>query len=184
MTMHKNFPVAAPSRDPRWMIAVFAGLPMIVAIGLGFSGLGHRPILLPVAGLSMAIFLIAFLVLGRACERRAIALDDDVLEVLATFYRRRVPVQEIDLAASCVIDLRERSEWRPRWKTNGFAMPGLHAGWFRGRNWTRLFCLVTDRQHVLLLPLRTGGALLLSAAKPIELLVALRAVDDAQRGRR
>jgi hypothetical protein len=37
---------------------------------------------------------------------------------------------------------------------------------------------------VLLLTLRAGGALLLSAARPMELLVALRSVDDAQRGRR
>lgn len=166
------------------MIVVFVGLPMIIGIGLGFSVLSHRSILLPVAGLFMAIFLIAFLVLGRAAKRRAIVLDDGVLDVLATFYRRRVAVREFDLDKSRIVDLRERSEWRPWIKTNAYAMPGLSAGWFRSRSWMRLFCLITDRQRVLLLPLRAGGALLLSAAKPIELLVALRATDDVQRGRR
>ncbi len=183
--MHKNFPVADPARDPRWIIAVMLGLPLLVLLGLGLSHVDNRP-MPPIAVYAMftVIFLIAFLVMCRAAKRRSISLDDGVLVVLATFYRRRVPVQEIDIDASRVIDLRERNEWRPWVKTNAYAMPGLHAGWFRARNWTKLFCLVTDRQRVLLLPLRAGGALLLSAAKPIELLVALRAVDDAQRGRR
>jgi hypothetical protein len=182
--MRKNFPVADPPRDPRWMIGLLLGMPLLVVFALGPLRVGNRPMPIAVAALIAMIFLTAFLVLGWAAKRRAIALDDGVLDVLATFYRRRVPVQDIDLDASRVIDLRERSEWRPWIKTNGYAMPGLYAGWFRSRNWTRLFCLVTDRQRVLLLPLRAGGALLLSPVRPIDVLVALRAVDDAQRGRR
>ena len=182
--MRKNFPVTDPPRDPRWMIGLLMGLPLLVALGLGLFHVGKRPIPMAIGVLFTAIFLVVFLVLGWAAKRRAIALDDGVLDVLATFYRRRVPVQEIDLDASRVIDLGERGEWRPWIKTNAYAMPGLYAGWFRSRNWTKLFCLVTDRQRVLLLPLRAGGALLLSAAKPTDVLAALRTADDARRGRR
>ena len=182
--MHTNFPVTDPSRDPRWFIGLLMGLPLVVVLGLGLFHVGKRPMPMAVDVLFTAIFVIAFLVLAWAAKRRAIALDDGVLDVLATFYRRRVPAQEIDLDASRVIDLRERGEWRPWIKTNGYALPGLYAGWFRSRNWTRLFCLVTDRQRVLLLPLRSGGALLLSAARPSDVLDALRTADDARLGHR
>lgn len=181
--MRKEFAVAAPPRDPRWMLALFMGIPWLIVLGLGISKTGKHPIPLAVAALISAVFLITFLVLCWAAKRRAIALDAGILDVLATFYRRRVAVQDIDLDNSQVIDLREHREWRPLWKINGYAMPGLYAGWFRRRDWSSLFCLVTDRQRVLLLPLRAGGTLLLSAERPAELLDALRAADDVRRGR-
>lgn len=183
--MRKNFAVTAPSRDPRWLLGLMMGLPMLVAVlGIGLSHNAQRPATLLVGALVGMVFLVTFLVLGWATKRRAIAIDDGALDVLATFYRRRVPVQDIDLDKARIIDLREHAEWRPRLKTNGYALPGLSAGWFRTRDLTSLFCMVTDRQRVLVLPLRAGGAMLLSAERPTELLNALRAADDAQRGRR
>ena len=183
--MRKEFAVTAPPRDPRWFLALVMGLPMVgAAVVIGLSGIGGRSILPVVGALVATIFLVTFLLLGWAGKRRAIAIDDGALDVLATFYRRRVPVQDIDLDKARIIDLREHAEWRPRLKTNGYALPGLSAGWFRTRDWTSLFCIVTDRQRVLVLPLRAGDAVLLSVERPTELLNALRAADDAQRGHR
>ncbi len=173
--MRKDFAVTDPPRDPRWLIALIAGIPMLVTLGLMLTSIGRHPLQLPIAASIMAVFAIVFLVLGRAAKRRAIALDDGVLDVLATFYHRRISAQEFDLDKARVIDLREHKEWQPLWKTNGFAMPGLCAGWFRSRSLTKLFCLITDRQRVLLLPLRAGGAVLLSPQRPADLLDALRA---------
>ncbi len=172
--MPKDFPVAEPPGNPRLLLAILMGVPVLIAVALMVFGVGNRPlsIILPVmlAGLFVAIFF----GLGHMMERRSIALDNGVLDIGATLYRRRVPVHEIDLDKARVVDLSEHVEWRPFVKTNGFSLPGLHAGWFRSRNLTSLFCLVTNRQRVLVLPLRAGGAVLLSAEKPTELLNALR----------
>ena len=180
----KHFAITPPTRDPRWIIALLAGLPLLIVVGLAATGIGHRPVPPSVTSVFATVFLLTFLVLSWAAKRQAIAVDNGVLEILAAFWRRRIPVQEIDLPASRVIDLREHRQWRPLWKTNGFGLPGLRAGWYRSGDWTSLFCLLTDRRHVALLPLRAGGAVLLSAAKPIELLAELRAVDDERFGRR
>ena len=179
--MQKDFPVADPPGDPRILLGLLMGIPVLMVLGLGMFGIGNHPMPALATVLVVSVFLIAFFILNRAMQRRAIALDNGVLEVLATFYRHRVPVQDMDLDKARAIDLRKHVEWRPYVKTNCFSMPGLHAGWFRSRNLTSLFCLITNRQSVLLLPLRAGGALLLSADRPTELLAALRAAGDAQR---
>mgnify|MGYP001601510400 CR=1 FL=1 len=182
--MRREFAVAEPPHDPRWLIAILAGMSMLGGWILLAFGTNRHVMQLPYMASTATIFVVLFFVIGRVARRRAVALDGGTLDVLATFHRRRIPMQEIDLEKARVIDLAEHTEWRPLWKTNGFAMPGFSAGWFRSRNWTRLFCLVTDRQRVLLLPVRTGGALLLSLERPAELLDAMRATDDGAGARR
>lgn len=173
--MPKDFPVAMPPGNPRLMLALVMGMPIVIVVALMVFGVGGgRPVPPIFAALMPAIFVVMFFVLDRAMRRRSIAIDNGVLDVAATFYRHRVPVQEIDLDKARVVDLAEHVEWRPFVKTNGYALPGLRAGWFRSRDLTSLFCLVTNRQRVLVLPLRAGGAVLLSAERPTELLAALR----------
>ena len=182
--MRKEFVVADPPHDPRWLIAILAGTSMLGGLLPIAFGVHRLALQLPYLASSAAIFLVLFFVIGWLAKRRAVAFDGSVLDVLATFYRRRIPVQEIDLDKARVIDLGEHTAWRPLWKTNGFTMPGFSSGWFRSRGWTRMFCLVTDRQRVLLLPVRAGGVLLLSLKRPTELLDAMRAADDGAGARR
>ncbi|NLB13052.1 MAG: hypothetical protein GX826_03410 [Gammaproteobacteria bacterium] len=60
------------------------------------------------------------------------------------------------------------------------SLPGLDAGHYRGREWKqKLFCALTSRRNVLLLPQRSDRVLLLSPEKPQSLLQALQ-----QTGRR
>jgi hypothetical protein len=100
-----------------------------------------------------------------AATRRSVHCDGKVLDIRATLYRRRIALDQIDLAQARVLDLREHSEFRPWLKTNGFAVPGLAAGHFRDRRKNRLFCLVTDPK-VLMLPLADGRRLLISFRRP------------------
>lgn len=186
----REFAVKQPAIDPRWTILLLVLLPelLVVVIVIALfrqhapavlqpSLFVHRMIALPI------VLIIACLVpaLFWAARRRSISLADGVLEVVATFYRRQWLSTDFKLAEARVVSLDEHREWRPFIKTNGFGMPGLSAGWFRSRKWVSLFCLITDRQRVLLLPLRTGGAVLLSAENPAALLDALRAADDGAR---
>lgn len=109
-----------------------------------------------------------------AAQRRRIAVENRELEITATLYRKRVPVEALDLGRARILNLDEHTELRPMMKTNGFNLPGLAAGHYRMRNLSKAFCLVTDRTRVLSLPMREGPMLLLSAEKPRDLLDALR----------
>ena len=182
--MRKEFAITDPPHDPRWMIAILVGMSLLGGLILLLFGINRHALQLPHIASSAAIFVAIFFAIGWVAKRRAVVFDGGTLDVLATFYRRHITVQEIDLGKARVINLGEHTEWRPFLKTNGFAMPGFSAGWFRSRNWTRLFCLVTDRQRVLLLPLRAGGALLLSLKRPTDLLDAMRGADDGAGARR
>ena len=95
----------------------------------------------------------------------------------AGLYSQRVRVKELDLDAARVVDLDGASPWAPKVRINGFSLPGVSLGYFRGKPWTqKLFCLLTSRQRVLVLPRRDGRVLLLSLERPQALLDALRAL--------
>lgn len=184
----REFAVVPPPYDSRLMIAVLAGLPMLIVVGV-FVALGSRTsvpvgnttvLLLTVLSTS-AIFVFAIVLSLRAMQRRRIVLSDGVLDVTATFYRRKLPVAAFDLDKAQILDLDAHREWRPLLKTNGLGLPGLRAGWYRSRNFTRMFCLLTTWNRVLVLPEHAGGALLLSAERPQDLLQVLRETADASR---
>jgi hypothetical protein len=130
----------------------------------------------------MAVILaITIAIVFWAVQRRQIVLRDGVLDVTAAMFRRKLPITAFDLDKALVVNLDERKEWRPFLKSGGFGIPGLSAGWFRNRSFVKMFCLLTVRSHVLVLPELTGGATLLSAERPQQLLDALRETADASR---
>jgi hypothetical protein len=133
-----------------------------------------------VSGIAPALVVIPLVLamLLLAMKRRSVKLRDGVLEVRAALFRHRVAVGQLDLARARVVDLRERTELRPVLKTGGMSVIGFAAGHFRLREkFGKAFCLLTDRQRVLWLPLRDGKTqLLLSLERPQALLDALRAL--------
>lgn len=147
-------------------------LPMVLAVAVVVGA-----VLLPQntaapRGLLLALPFIALVAGGLvwATRRRHIVLENRDLHITATLYRKRVPVEDIDLGKARVLSLDEHTELRPLVKTNGFNLPGFSAGYYRMRNLAKAFCLVTDRSRVLVLPLRDGLTVLLSPEKPRELL--------------
>ncbi len=119
--------------------------------------------------------------LAWALKRRRITIDGDELRVASTFYTRRIAVQALDLDRARIVDLAEHDEFAPRMKTNGYGLPGLRSGHYRLRNGARGFCLLTDRERVLVLPQRDGRYLLLSPEKPQALLARLRELAATDR---
>lgn len=114
--------------------------------------------------------------LGLAFFRRRVEFDGTVLDVRSTMYRRRVPVAQLQLDRAEVVDLGRDRRYAIRFKTNGYSMPGFHSGHFRLQGGGKGFALVTDRNRVLVLPVRDGSTLLLSLERPQALLDALRKV--------
>lgn len=179
MNTHRAFPVPAPSK---------AAWAFIVGLGVLLPLLGLLPILslapaddrLPLAAV-LAFTLLVGGVLAALMRRRSVAIEGRTLVVKAAMYTSRTPLVAIDADGARVVDLREHTELKPLWKTNGYALPGFRAGHFRLRNRERAFCLLTDLSRVAVLPVPTERTLLLSTPRAAELVAAVR---DAQAQRR
>lgn len=120
--------------------------------------------------------LVMLPVLLLLMRRRSVTLDGGMLHIRAAMYGKRVAVAELDLEHARTVDLDERTELRPGWRSNGYATIGYTAGHYQMRNrQNSAFCLLTQRQRVLWLPLRNGKQhILLSLERPQLLLEALR----------
>ena len=89
------------------------------------------------------------------------SFDGHELVLAATFYTRRIPIGPLDLDQARIINLAELTESKPALETTGFNLPGFLAGHCRLRNRAKAFCLLTDRERVLLLPQSDGTLVLL-----------------------
>ena len=155
--------------------ALWLWLPLLGALGLIVAALLlESPAPPRIAWLTVPFVLAVGAVLALAMRRRRIVLDHRTLRVEATFYTKTLPVESIDLDKARVLSLEEHTDLAPMLKTNGFSLPGFKAGHFRLRNLGKAFCLMTDRTRVLTLPLRDGGLVLVSPARPGDLLATLR----------
>lgn len=165
--MHRHFDVVSPDLRLLWALP---GLVLLAAaIGLGLA-MRETPLavigLLPVALASVIVFV--------ALHRRRVDIADGKLDIVAGINRHRVRLSDLDLDNAAIVDLSERTELRPFWRTFGTGAPGLRAGHYRLRNRDKAFVLVTDTRRVLVLPERSGRTLLLSVERPQALLDALR----------
>lgn len=168
----------APMQPLAW--AVLLGVMLVVAAtGLVVPLHQSAPVSNWLVPLLVAAVLLA--ALSLALRRRRIAIDGTRLHVASTFYTRRIAVPALDLDRARIVDLAEHDEFAPRLKINGYGLPGLRSGHYRLRNGARAFCLLTDRERVLVLPQRDGRYLLLSPEKPQPLLARLRELAVADR---
>jgi hypothetical protein len=173
--MRREF--AVPPPDLRLtMIAPALGL-VAGLVGIGFAAREEPLVWLVLIPVALAIAL-----LGWSVRRRHVTLEGSRLRIAGALNTATVEVDQLDLDAARVVDLREADALAPSWKTFGTSMPGFRAGHFRLRNRGRAFVLLTDTRHVLALPERSGRTLLLSLERPQALLDALRGV--AERGHR
>lgn len=150
-------------------------LPLGVVAMLMLRGhAAHAPV-----GVLLAVFVLVFVV-AISVRRRSVSLANRMLEIRAGLYRHSVAVDALDLSLARIVNLDERTGLKPFLKTGGMAMPGFKAGHFRLRGeFAKAFCLLTQTERVLWLPLRDGKSqLLLSLERPHALLDALRATAD------
>ena len=176
MTQARDFPVA--TANP-WSL-LWIWIPLLAAMLIVVFSRGQATALanITISGFHLLFLLVLGVALTWLYGRRRIVLQDRELQVTATLYRKRVPVEALDLANARIVDLAEHTDLRPLLKTNGFGMPGFAAGYFRLRDMRKAFCLLTDRSRILVLPLRDGTLLLLSPEKPQALLQQLQELAD------
>ena len=169
------FEVPPPPAWAWWLLVGLGGVLPLCIIGMLWLGNARMHNSVP----ALVILPVVFACLILAMRRRVVQLHNGVLEVRAAFYSKRIALSELDLTRAQMVNLHERTELKPLLKTNGYSTPGFDAGHFRLReHFGKAFCLLTERERVLWLPLHDGKSqLLLSLERPQALLQALRAAQ-------
>ena len=169
----QSFAVPPPPAWAWWLLVALAGVLPLGIIGmLTLSGK-------PTHGAAPALFIIpiVLVLLLLTMRRRAVTLQNGVLEIRAALYTQKIAITELDVQRARSVNLAERTELKPLIKTNGYSTPGFNAGYFRLReHFGKAFCLLTDTSKVLWLPRLDGKTqYLISLERPQALLDALRA---------
>lgn len=170
MSGERDYTVAAPHP----MTFAWLGLPLLAASALAPMlrfyddqppfGPGIQHWLIPL------LMLLVLLLLGLAYRRRRIRVQGQQLQIASTLYNKRVDISALQLEQARIVDLGEHKNLRPGGKSNGVQMPGFRSGHFRAARGGKAFCLITDNQRVLILPLHDGNRLYLSPENPSQLL--------------
>lgn len=173
--MFRNFALPPIGKSAIWFAVVLGTLvPATIAIGsVAYLQSVGNPQVLPVLAMQAFVALLVLAVL-LPMWRREVAFDGKQLRVKATYYSRQSLLSDFRLDEARVVDTRERIEFKPLVKTNGFGLPGFWAGHFMLRDKRKAFCLVTDVGKVLALPHADGRVWLLSFEHPQAVLDILR----------
>jgi hypothetical protein len=167
----RDFAIEPPHRL-LWALPLFiAFAPVVVAVLLLGTGAPAREWL---RAAPLALMPIVALVLAQVLFGNRLRLSDAGLRIRTPPWPRTIPVSQMDLARSEIVDLRERRELQPLIKLAGSRMPGFRAGRFRLRDKRWASVILTDPRRVLVLPLVDGRVLLFSVQQPQLLLEALR----------
>ena len=173
MSAARDFPLA-PLTMRTWVLLGVVVLAVAVSLLWSF----HDHAATPERWLVPTVVVVIVLAILASIQRRGIALRDGMLLVRASLYTRKVPVAALRLDEARILDLDEHTQFKPLLKTNGYSIPGFHAGNFRLRSGDRAFCLLTGDGRALWLPRSDDSqSLLLSPERPQALLDALRSAQ-------
>lgn len=146
--MVEVFPIVPASSKPIWLLA---GVCILLAVL--FFALAHT---------------------AYSARHSRVEVGAGHLKLVGDFWARSIPIDSIRLEDAEIVDLTEASEYAPKRRTFGTAVPGYASGWFRLENGERALAYLTRRESVVYLPTSLGYSLLLSAERPQELVAVLR----------
>ncbi len=176
--MTRQFAVLPPSKAVWVTMLLLGGLvPLtILAMVLVLSDEMRAVQTIVPHAISIVAVLAILSALVAVLRRMRVETEDGMLVVRAALYTRKLPFESVDIERARILDLDRSSEYWPRVRLNGIALPGLHIGYYRGTPIKRkLFCLITSSRRVLLLPEREPEHfLLLSLERPQALIDALK----------
>lgn len=173
----QDFPLA-PLHRGTWALLAALWVALLLVAFLG--GPHQQPPANPVPWWVVVLFGTALLPAGLLATlvHREIHIQGDTLVVAAAIiFARKVPIRDLALDQARVLDLDEYTGFKPLLPLGGFTFPWFNAGHYLLRNRSRAFCLLTDRQRVLVLPRRDGRTMLLSPEHPQALIEAMRALS-------
>ena len=157
----------------RWRTIVNQVFPMIPASPKALWFLGG--ILFLLLGILVLLSSVAY-----SARTVQFELSSEGLRVRGGLYRRTIPTASLIVEGAQQMDLRERTAFKPKLRTNGVGLPGYAAGWFRLRNGEKALLYVTDPSLVVYVPTREGYSLLLSVSQPESFLRSLRDLSTGE----
>ena len=146
--MPEVFPIVPASAKPIWILGVVCIILVIVFAALAYTAYSAR--------------------------NSRVEVSADSLRLVGDFWGRSIDFESLRLADAAIIDLDSSSNYAPRRRTFGTAVPGYASGWFRLRNGDKALAYLTTRDSVVYIPTSLGYSLLLSADRPEQFLEALR----------
>lgn len=123
---------------------------------------------------TLVLLLAIWFLLDRAMCRHRLCVNDAALQIKTSFYSESVAWADLRLEAARIVDLHERTDFKPGRKSNAYALPGFKSGRFRLKNGEKAFVAIAGERRALWLPTRRGFGLLLQPQQPDALLKHLR----------
>jgi len=142
------YPIVPASAKPIWILGVVCIILVIVFAALAYTAYSAR--------------------------NSRIEVGENQLRLVGDFWGRSIDFSSLQLDNAAIIGLDSSSNYAPRRRTFGTAVPGYASGWFRLHNGEKALAYLTNRESVVYIPTSLGYSLLLSADRPQQFLEALR----------
>ena len=146
--MPEIYPIVPASAKPIWILGVVCIILVIVFAALAYTAYSAR--------------------------NSRIEVGENQLRLVGDFWGRSIDFSSLQLDNAAIIGLDSSSNYAPRRRTFGTAVPGYASGWFRLHNGEKALAYLTNRESVVYIPTSLGYSLLLSADRPEQFLDALR----------
>ena len=146
--MPEIYPIVPASAKPIWILGVVCIILVIVFAALAYTAYSAR--------------------------NSRIEVGENQLRLVGDFWGRSIDFSSLQLDNAAIIGLDSSSNYAPRRRTFGTAVPGYASGWFRLHNGEKALAYLTNRESVVYIPTSLGYSLLLSADRPQQFLDALR----------
>lgn len=122
----------------------------------------------------LVVFVIVIVTTVATMRTPRFEVSNDGLRIRGNVYGRLIPLSHLRLDAANVVELQTAQNLRPKWKTNGAALPGMKSGWFRLYSGEKALVFITSNTRAAYIPTTDGYSLLLAPNEPDALLQALR----------
>ncbi|UCH47416.1 MAG: hypothetical protein JSU95_15260 [Betaproteobacteria bacterium] len=142
------FPIVPASAKPIWILGAVCIILVIIFAALAYTAYSAR--------------------------NSRLEVGENQLRLEGDFWGRSIDFTSLQLDNAAIIDLDSSSNYAPRRRTFGTAVPGYASGWFRLRNGEKALAYLTARKAVVYIPTTLGYSLLLSTDRPQQFLDALR----------
>ncbi len=146
--MAEIFPIVPATAKPVWILGTVCLILVVIFAALAYTAFSAR--------------------------NSRLEVGENQLRLVGDFWGRSIDFASLRLADAAIVDLDSSSNYAPRRRTFGTAVPGYASGWFRLHNGEKALAYLTSRESVVYVPTSLGYSLLLSADRPQEFLDTLR----------
>lgn len=146
--MAEIFPIVPATAKPVWILGMVCLILVVIFAALAYTAFSAR--------------------------NSRLEVGENQLRLVGDFWGRSIDYASLRLGDAAIVDLDSSSNYAPRRRTFGTAVPGYASGWFRLHNGEKALAYLTSRESVVYIPTSLGYSLLLSADRPQEFLDTLR----------